>query len=132
IFLMGVGPLIAWRRATRRNLLQIFAAPAIFGVVIGLAALTVGIREWYALSGFSLAAFAFATVISEFKRGVVARGHMVNESPQRAARRVQKQPLCRVDGSGEAVLQKAAAACDKGRNQIDGAERSLHRACWHR
>src|SRR5215469_11503998 len=84
IFLMGVGPLIAWRRATRKNLAQSFAAPALAGVVTGLLALAWGIRGWYVLTGFSLAAFVLGTVIVEFERGVMARGRMVHESPPRA------------------------------------------------
>ncbi|HZY58325.1 MAG TPA: cytochrome c-type biogenesis CcmF C-terminal domain-containing protein, partial [Candidatus Binataceae bacterium] len=84
IFLMGVGPLIAWRRATRKNLLQSFAAPALAGVATGLLVFAWGIRGWYVLTGFSLAAFVLGTVIVEFERGVMARGRMVHESPPRA------------------------------------------------
>jgi cytochrome c-type biogenesis protein CcmF len=84
IFLMGVGPLIAWRRASRKNLVQSFAAPAMAGVMTGLIAFVAGIREWYVLTGFSLAAFVLGTVIVEFERGVMARGRMVHEKPPRA------------------------------------------------
>jgi cytochrome c-type biogenesis protein CcmF len=84
IFLMGVGPLIAWRRATRKNLIQSFTAPAVAGVVTGLFALAGGIHEWYVLTGFSLAAFVLGTIVVEFERGVAARGRMVHESPPRA------------------------------------------------
>jgi len=84
IFLMGVGPLIAWRRASASNLVRAFASPAIIGVIVGIAAFTLGMRQWYALSAFSLAAFVIATVVSEFRRGVAARGHMVDERPARA------------------------------------------------
>ncbi len=84
IFLMGVGPLIAWRRATRKNLVQSFAAPALVGVAAGLLAFAWGIRGWYVLTGFSLAAFVLGTVAVEFERGVMARRRMVHESPPRA------------------------------------------------
>jgi cytochrome c-type biogenesis protein CcmF len=84
IFLMGVGPLIAWRRATRKNLVQSFMAPAIAGFVTGLLVFAGGIRQWYVLSGFSLAAFVLGTVAVEFERGVLARGRMVHEKPPRA------------------------------------------------
>ncbi len=84
MFLMGVGPLIAWRRATRKNLVQSFAAPAAAAIVAGLFAFYGGVRHWYVLTGFSLAAFVLATVVVEFERGVVARGRMVHESPPRA------------------------------------------------
>jgi cytochrome c-type biogenesis protein CcmF len=84
IFLMGVGPLIAWRRATRKNLMQSFAAPAVVGVLTGLFVFLGGVREWYVLTGFSLAAFVLGTVLVEFERGVLARGRMVHEKPPRA------------------------------------------------
>jgi cytochrome c-type biogenesis protein CcmF len=84
IFLMGVGPLIAWRRATRKNLVQSFTAPAFAGIMTGLFAYAFGIRGWYVLTGFSLAAFVLGTVIVEFERGVLARGRMVHEPPPRA------------------------------------------------
>jgi cytochrome c-type biogenesis protein CcmF len=84
IFLMGVGPLIAWRRATRKNLMHSFAAPALIGVATGLVAFVGGIHQWYVLTGFSLAAFVLGTVAVEFERGVLARGRMVHESPPRA------------------------------------------------
>jgi cytochrome c-type biogenesis protein CcmF len=84
IFLMGVGPLIAWRRATRKNLMQSFAAPAVVGVLTGLFVFLGGVREWYVLTGFSLAAFVLGTVVVEFERGVLARGRMVHEKPPRS------------------------------------------------
>jgi cytochrome c-type biogenesis protein CcmF len=85
VFLMGVGPLIAWRRATRQNLLQSFKMPAAAGIFSGLAAAVLGIHQWYALAALSLASFAFATVVVEMRRGVSARRHMVGESAPRAA-----------------------------------------------
>jgi cytochrome c-type biogenesis protein CcmF len=84
IFLMGVGPLIAWRKATPNNLIQSFTAPAVIGLMTGLIASVAGIRDWYVLTGFSLAAFVLGSVIVEFERGVVARGRTVHEKPARA------------------------------------------------
>jgi cytochrome c-type biogenesis protein CcmF len=84
LFLMGVGPLIAWRRATRKNLVHSFTAPAVAGIATGLLVFIGGIHQWYVLTGFSLAAFVLGTVAVEFERGVLARGRMVHESPPRA------------------------------------------------
>lgn len=84
IFLMGVGPLIAWRRATRENLVRSFSWPLLFGLATGLAALAGGIHSWYVLAAFSLGTFALGTVLVEFRRGVVARRHMVSESAPQA------------------------------------------------
>ncbi len=84
IFLMGVGPLIAWRRTTAGNLLRSFGAPIVLGIITAAAALIGGIREWYVLAALSLAGFVFGTVVVEFQRGVNARRHMVSESPASA------------------------------------------------
>ena len=84
ICLMGIGPLIAWRRSSLDTLAKTFAAPLFFGLVSSIGALFAGLHEWYALVAFSLAAFVLGTVIVEFRRGVSARQHMVSERPARA------------------------------------------------
>ena len=84
VFLMGVGPLIAWRRSSLDTVAKTFAAPVIFGVVTGICAFIAGLREWYVLTALSLGAFALGTVFVEFRRGVSARRHMVSENPARA------------------------------------------------
>jgi cytochrome c-type biogenesis protein CcmF len=84
VFLMGVGPLIAWRRSSLDTVAKTFAAPVIFGVVTGICAFIAGLREWYVLTALSLGAFALGTVFVEFRRGVSARRHMVSEHPARA------------------------------------------------
>ncbi len=85
VFLMGVGPLIAWRRMTVKNLLRVFAAPAVLGVATGVALFAfVGLRQWYVLTAGSLVGFVAGTILAEFRRGVVARRHIVNETVPRA------------------------------------------------
>jgi cytochrome c-type biogenesis protein CcmF len=84
IFLMGVGPLIAWRRSSLDSLAKTFAAPAFFGLITGLGAALAGLHQWYVLVAFSLAAFVLGTVFVEFRRGVSARQHLVSERPARA------------------------------------------------
>ena len=84
VFLMGVGPLIAWRRSSLDTVAKTFAAPVIFGAVTGICAFIAGLREGYVLTALSLGAFALGTVFVEFRRGVSARRHMVSENPARA------------------------------------------------
>src|SRR5579864_3191628 len=57
LFLMGVGPLIAWRRSSAANLRRTFIAPSVAGIATGLGAAIAGLRQWYVLAAFSLAAF---------------------------------------------------------------------------
>ncbi len=80
IFLMGFGPLIAWRRSSLGNLAKTFASPALFGLVTGGCAFLAGLRQWYVLAALSLAAFVLGTIVVEFRRGVGARRHLVKES----------------------------------------------------
>ena len=84
IFLMGVGPLIAWRRSSLDNLARTFTAPATFGIVTGLCAFLAGLHQWYVLTALSLAAFVLGTLVAEFRRGVGARRHMVSEPTAKA------------------------------------------------
>src|SRR5580698_4910970 len=84
VFLMGVGPLIAWRRMTVKNLASHFAVPAIIGITTGLVLFGIGFTQWYVLTAISLVAFVAGTIIVEFRRGVTARRHMVHETTPRA------------------------------------------------
>src|ERR1700719_4747234 len=84
VFLMGIGPLIAWRRTTADNLIRSFTAPVVIGVATGIVAAVAGIRQWYVLTAFSLAAFVIGTVLVEFRRGMNARRHMVSEPRAKA------------------------------------------------
>src|ERR1700692_453597 len=79
VFLMGVGPLIAWRRTTADNLLRSFAAPVILGVSTGVVAAAMGLRERYLMTPRCLTAFVMDPIIVEFRRGMNARRHMVSE-----------------------------------------------------
>ncbi|HZG41379.1 MAG TPA: cytochrome c biogenesis protein CcsA, partial [Longimicrobium sp.] len=64
--LLGVGPVIAWRKATARNVRRNFALPVSVGVVTGVVLWIVGARNTYALLTFALGAFVMATIVIEF------------------------------------------------------------------
>ena len=80
LFLTGVGPVIAWRRASARNLQKNFLIPLGLGFLTGIVLLASGIRHFYALVAFSLCAFVLATIVMEFYRGVSARRALVGEN----------------------------------------------------
>src|SRR6202050_4152622 len=84
IFLMGVGPLIAWRRSSPRNLAQTFAGPAVIGIATGVSVALAGLTQWYVLTAISLCAFVLGTILTEFRRGVGARRRLVGEPPAKA------------------------------------------------
>ncbi len=79
LLLTGIGPLIAWRRASPANLKRQFAVPVTVGVFALLILLVGGIRDLGALLAFSFGAFVFGTVFQEFARGARARNRQYGE-----------------------------------------------------
>ncbi len=83
--LMGVGPLMPWRKGNRSNLLNMFAAPVAFGVIVGiLVGIVKGFDQPKALISFAVCGFVTATIISEVVRGTLARRQATGENPAAA------------------------------------------------
>ena len=105
LFLTGVGPLIAWRKATGSHLLRAFVAPSIAGAVIFALHLGLGARAGYPpvieaaalyetatgaalaaidrvkpLVSTTLCAFVLGCIVQEFWRGTRARMKSTQES----------------------------------------------------
>src|SRR5437588_1702454 len=78
--LTGIGPLIAWRRASRPSLQRQFAVPVTVGGFAALVLLVGGMRDLYALMAIALGAFVAATVVQEFARGARARHRQYGEA----------------------------------------------------
>src|SRR5689334_788670 len=78
--LTGIGPLIAWRKASTANLRRQFVAPCAAAAVALAGMLAAGVRDFYATMAITLAAFVAGTVVQEFYRGVRARRRMHHES----------------------------------------------------
>lgn len=81
VIVMGVGPLLPWRRTTTRSLRRWLVVPlaAASGTVIGLVAF--GIWEFWAVLGFAAVVFAAFAVFEEWWMGARARVRNLNESP---------------------------------------------------
>jgi cytochrome c-type biogenesis protein CcmF len=73
LFLTGVGPLLAWRKATLVNARQQFLWPVLSGVVVGSSLMLLGIRFWASGLCFALCAFVTGTITQEFWRGGLVR-----------------------------------------------------------
>jgi cytochrome c-type biogenesis protein CcmF len=78
--LTGVGPLIAWRKASTSNLKRQFAVPTAAGLLVGVALFALGMRDGYALVAYTLAGFVAATIVQEFQKGISARRNIHGES----------------------------------------------------
>jgi len=79
LFLTGVGPVIAWRRASLKNLEKNFLLPVAMGLVLGVALVIAGVHHYMAVLSFGLCAFVLTTIVMEFYRGTRARQAMVGE-----------------------------------------------------
>src|SRR5881296_4383465 len=79
LLLTGIGPLIAWRRASVPNLRRQFAVPATTGGFMALVLLVAGMRDFYAVVAMGLGAFVVGTVVQEFARGARARHRQYGE-----------------------------------------------------
>ena len=74
LLLMGIGPLIAWRRASLRSLLTTFRWPTGVALVAGAVLLALGAGSSIpGLIAYTFAAFVITTIILEFARGTRAR-----------------------------------------------------------
>ncbi len=73
IFLMGVGPLIAWRRASVENLKRNFLGPVLVGVAAAAVLHVVGVRSTLALLTLGLTVFTAATIVLDLSRAARAR-----------------------------------------------------------
>ncbi len=80
VILIGICPLIGWRRATKENVLRNFLKPFGFAVAVDVVLFAIGIRDAGGLVSFGVAAFVLATIALEFYRGARARMHQYREN----------------------------------------------------
>ena len=115
VLLSGIGPVIAWRRATAANLRRNLVRPATVGVATVAVLLVAGVTGSVgALLMFGLAAFVIAAVGQELWRGVRARRAMSSDSVPRAVVSLVQRNRRRYGGYlvhvGVAVLFAGVAA----------------------
>ena len=82
--LTGIGPVIAWRRASQRNLLRNFLRPVAVGVLVIAALMVLGTRDPWALATFGIGAFVMTVIVVEFWKGTRARARIEGEGGLRA------------------------------------------------
>jgi cytochrome c-type biogenesis protein CcmF len=74
LLLMGIGPLIAWRRASLSSLVTTFRWPTAFALGVGVLLLVLGAGSSVpGLVAYTFSAFVAATITLEFARGTRAR-----------------------------------------------------------
>jgi len=81
IALMGVGPLMPWRKGRAESLLRLFVPPVAFGVLVAAAVgLVKGFDQPKALASFGACAFVTATIATELFKGTLARRRATGEN----------------------------------------------------
>ena len=84
VLLTGICPLIAWRRASIKNLKRNFLVPGIVSLAGTVLLAILGVHHWLTLIFFFCSVFVLVTVYTEFNKGTKARMAMVHEAPPAA------------------------------------------------
>jgi cytochrome c-type biogenesis protein CcmF len=79
VFLMGVGPMIAWRKASWDNLKRNFLWPSTGALVFGIALFLWKVRDFLPLLGFTLLAFVVLTIFYDTGLALRARRRIAGE-----------------------------------------------------
>lgn len=88
LFLMGVGPALPWRRASKDVVRRQLLPPTIGAFVGAIVAIGAGAREVYAVLSFAFASFALVANVREYVTGVRARMRVRNEDAATALARL--------------------------------------------
>ncbi len=73
LVLMGLAPLMSWRRTDLHKLVRAMVVPAIGALLSVAVAFLLGARDGFGMVGFGLAGFVAVVVFQEFWRGIAAR-----------------------------------------------------------
>ncbi len=93
VFLMGVGPLIAWRRASWDNLKRNFTWPTAASLAVAAGLFAGGVRSFLPLLGFTLCAFTVWTMVFDTWLSLRARRRQAGEGAWRGlATLLQRNP----------------------------------------
>jgi cytochrome c-type biogenesis protein CcmF len=75
---MGIGPLVAWRRASLRSVGRMFVVPFVVAAVTGIVLLVLGFGSSApGILAYTFSAFVATSIVLEFARGRRATGSLV-------------------------------------------------------
>ncbi len=81
IALMGIGPVIAWKRSTPRFLARSFAVPLLGAFVVSTALVWAGITDFYPVLSYGICFFALMSILGELQRGLKAQSAATRQAP---------------------------------------------------
>jgi cytochrome c-type biogenesis protein CcmF len=88
LVVMGICPLIGWRKATPENLVRNFVWPVGSALAAAVALFAIGVRTPYALLSYVILAFAAGAIALEYFRGIRARLQVHHDNPVLATPRL--------------------------------------------
>jgi cytochrome c-type biogenesis protein CcmF len=80
VLLIGLCPLVEWRRTSAERLLRSVWVQTVVAVLTALLLLILGVRELWAVVSFSVTAFVAATILLQLSQGVMARMRTAGEN----------------------------------------------------
>ena len=79
LLLMGVGPLLGWRRTSNAMLQKSLAVPVALALAVAGAVFILVTRNWVPILAWSLSALVLGTILWEFYRGAASRRRATGE-----------------------------------------------------
>jgi cytochrome c-type biogenesis protein CcmF len=80
VLLIGICPLVDWRRISAERLLRNLWVQVVVAVVTAVLLIVFRVREWWAVVSFAVAAFVVTTIVLQMAQGIVARMRSAGES----------------------------------------------------
>jgi cytochrome c-type biogenesis protein CcmF len=87
VVLIGVCPVIEWRKISAERLMKNLWVQIVVAVVTALLLFLLGVGEWWAILAFAVTAFVGATIVLQLAQGIVARMRAAGENVFVAAAR---------------------------------------------
>jgi cytochrome c-type biogenesis protein CcmF len=80
VFLMGVGPTIAWRRSSVTQMMSTFALPFAGAFVVAIALVAAGITEAYPVLAYAISFFVVMSILGEVNRGLKSQSSAIQSA----------------------------------------------------
>ncbi len=81
ILVMGICPILAWRRTLRQHIVVGLVPPAGGGLVVGVALALLGVRQYVAIVALAVSAFVILVYVGDWFRGVRTRQRKLGANP---------------------------------------------------
>jgi len=84
VLLIGICPLIDWRKISAQQLLKSMWVQVVVALTTAVLLIVFGVREMWAVVSFAVTAFVATTIVLQLAQGIVARMRAANENVLKA------------------------------------------------